>query len=65
MNTLLILLGVGVVFLAWSIFRKERVGMWTFAPIWKANDYLKPPGPLLWALGFIIAFIGIILFFFT
>lgn len=55
-------LGLVSITLSWVSFRKEGVSFWSFVPIWKANDALNPPGPLIWYVGFVITLVGFALY---
>jgi ABC-type phosphate transport system permease subunit len=57
-----ILIGIGMVLLGWMFFRKPGVAFWTFAPVWRANRYLKPPGAALWIAGSVVGLVGFVLF---
>jgi hypothetical protein len=57
-----ILISIGMVLLGWMIFRRPGVAFWTFAPVWQANRYLKPPGAALWIAGCVVGLVGFVLF---
>jgi hypothetical protein len=57
------LIGIGMVLLGWLLFRRPGVAFVTFAPIWRAGQYLRPPGVALWILGLLVAWVGIVLLF--
>ena len=54
-------IGLGMVLVGWLFFRKPGVGLWTFAPVWRANQYLEPPGAALWIAGCVVGFVGLVL----
>ena len=56
------LAGIGMVFLGWILFRRPGVAFWTFAPVWRANHYLKPLGAVLWVVGCVVGLVAIILY---
>jgi hypothetical protein len=56
------LAGIGLVLLGWLLFRRSGVAFWTFAPVWRANHYLKAPGVLLWVVGLVVAWVGLVHF---
>jgi hypothetical protein len=58
-----VLAGVGMVELGWLLFRRRGVTFLTFAPVWRANHYLKPPGAVLTAVGCVAALVGAVLLF--
>jgi hypothetical protein len=47
----------------WGFYRRPDVPFWTYAPVWRANDYLYPTGSFLWKAGITIAAISGMLFF--
>ena len=55
------LVGLGMVLLGWLFFRRPGVGFWKAAPVWRANQYLKPPGAALWIGGCVVGLVGIVL----
>jgi hypothetical protein len=57
----MVLLGWIMVLLGWMFFRRPGVAFWTFAPVWRANRYLKPPGATLWIAGIVVALVGVVL----
>jgi hypothetical protein len=60
--TTLMLIGIGMVLLGWLFFRRPGVGFLTVAPIWRANQYLKPLGAALWIAGCAVGLVGVVLF---
>jgi ABC-type phosphate transport system permease subunit len=58
-----LLSSIGMVLLGWLFFRRPGVGFWTFAPVWRANHYLKPPGAALWIAGCVVGPVGAVLLF--
>jgi hypothetical protein len=58
-----VLAGIGMVLLGWLLFRRPGMAFWTLAPVWRANQYLKPPGAVLWVLGCVTALVGVVLHF--
>ncbi len=63
LGLILMLTGVGMVLLGWLLFRQPGVSFWTFAPVWRANQYLKPPGAVLWIVGLVVGLLGVVLHF--
>lgn len=47
-------IAVSATVLAWTFFRKPGVEFLTFAPVWRANQYLSPVGAALWMSGCIL-----------
>ncbi len=60
MGSTLMFLGFGLFSCGWLLFRKDGIGFWTSAPIWRASDYVKGPGPALWISGYLIGLFGIV-----
>ena len=50
-----------MVLLGWLLFRRPGVEFWTFAPVWRANQYLKLPGTALWVAGLLVGLAGVVL----
>jgi hypothetical protein len=59
---MLIVVGIAMMLSGWLFFRRPGVPFWTFAPIWRANEYLFPPGVALWIAGGIIFLGGTLLY---
>jgi hypothetical protein len=57
------LAGIGMVLLGWLLFRRPGVAFWTFAPVWRAKHFLKPPVAVVWVLGCVAGLVGVILHF--
>jgi hypothetical protein len=57
------LLGLIMVLVGWMFFRRPGVAFspWKFAPVWRANRYLKPPGATLWIAGSVFGLVGAVL----
>jgi hypothetical protein len=59
-----VLAGVGLVFLAWILFRRSGVkfqDLLKSASVWRASLYLRPPGVALWVVGCVVALVGCVL----
>jgi hypothetical protein len=57
------LVGIGIVLLGWLLFRRPGVAFLTYGPIWRAGEYLRPPGVALWVLGLLVAWVGVVMLF--
>jgi hypothetical protein len=55
---IVMLIGITLALLGWLFFRRPGVAFWSFPTIWRANEFLTPPGVALWIGGFV----GIALF---
>ncbi len=49
--------------IAWLFFRLPNIPFWSFAPIERANQYLRPFGVALWIGGMCIGVAGLMMGF--
>lgn len=54
-----IIAGVAMSLRAWSVHRKTGVAFLSFAPIWRAGEFLHPDGVRMWQRGARISLIGL------
>ena len=47
--------------LGWLLFQRPGVAFWMWAAIWDGQRYLKPRGEVLWAVGCLVTWVGIVL----
>ena len=48
------LASVILMLVGWTFFRKPGVSFWEFAPVWRASDYVRPVGAVLWVGGAVL-----------
>ena len=60
--TFVVLLGIVMSAVAWIWFRREGQRFWapTFRPVWRASEFLAPPGAKLWGAGSLVSLIGVL-----
>lgn len=51
--------GLAQVLVGWLFYRLPGVSFWTFAPVWRAGNYLSPVGVALWVGGMVLAWVGV------
>jgi hypothetical protein len=61
LGLILIVVGIAMMLAGWLFFRRPGVPFWIFAPIWRANEYLHPPGVALWIAGGVVSIGGMVL----
>ena len=63
----LLITGVVMPMVGWGFYRRPEVPFWTYAPVWRANDYLYPTGAFLWKAAstiFVIVGVATLIFYF-
>jgi hypothetical protein len=65
LGLILMVVGIALMLSGWLFFRLPGVPFWTFAPIWRANEYLYLPGVALWIAGGIVELSGLLIFTLT
>ena len=56
--------GIAQAFAGFIFFRQPNVPVMSFGLIWRASQYLTPPGVALWVGGQAIGMVGIVLLMF-
>ena len=58
----LIVVGLVLSFISWAFFRKPGVPFWFKGAVWRANNYVKPVGVVIWAVGCASCVVGLVIF---